>query len=59
MAPRFSRPPVLIRHPLAGFARVVQVQHRGNRVHPQPIDVDCSTQNTAFEIRKLRTSVRS
>ena len=31
---------VLVRQPLAGLARVVEVEHRGDRVHPQPVDVE-------------------
>ncbi len=31
--------PVLVRDPLALLARIVEVQHRGHRVHPQPVDV--------------------
>ncbi len=30
---------VLVRLPLAGLARVVQVEHRGHGIHPQPVDV--------------------
>ena len=30
---------VPVRDPLAGFARVVQVQHRRHGVHPQAVDV--------------------
>ena len=30
---------VLIGNPLAGLARVVQVQHGGHRIHAQPVDV--------------------
>ena len=29
-----------VRRPLARLARVVQVQHRGDGVHPQPVDVE-------------------
>ena len=28
-----------IGYPLAAFARVVEVEHRGHRIHPQPIDM--------------------
>ncbi|CAM5695611.1 hypothetical protein SCANM63S_01506 [Streptomyces canarius] len=31
---------VLVRRPLARLARVVQVEHRGDRVHAQPVDVE-------------------
>ncbi len=31
--------PELVGHPLAGLARVVPVDHGGDRVHPQPVDV--------------------
>ncbi len=32
--------PVGVRHPLARLARVVEVQHRGHRVHPQAVGVE-------------------
>src|SRR5262245_23920010 len=28
-----------VRHPLPGLARVVEVEHRRNRINPQPVDV--------------------
>ena len=31
---------VRVRRPLAGLARVVEVEHRGDGVHPQPVDVE-------------------
>ncbi|MNX96276.1 hypothetical protein D3C86_1285870 [compost metagenome] len=33
-------PAMAVRHPLAGFARVVAVQHRGHGIDPQAIDVE-------------------
>src|SRR5689334_5277255 len=32
-------PAELVRNPLALLARIVEVEHRGDRVHPQPVDV--------------------
>ncbi len=32
-------PAILIRGPLAGFARVVEIKHRGHRIHAQTVDV--------------------
>ena len=40
MASRFSRPPVLVRHPRARLAGVVEVEHRGHGVDPQAVDVE-------------------
>ncbi len=39
MASRFSRPPYLIRRPLAVLARVVEIDHGRDRIHAQPVDV--------------------
>ena len=30
----------LVRHPLARLARVIEIQHRRDRVHPQTVDVE-------------------
>ena len=40
IASRFSRPPELVRHPLARLARVVEVEHRRDRVDAQAVDVE-------------------
>ena len=39
MASRFSLPPYWLGSPLAGLARVVQVEHGGDGVHAQTVDV--------------------
>ncbi|MCY1401592.1 hypothetical protein D9M71_167130 [compost metagenome] len=33
-------PAMAVRHPLAGLARVVAVEHRGHRIDPQAVDVE-------------------
>ena len=40
MASRFSRPPQLVGHPLPALAGVVEVEHRGDGVDPQAVDVE-------------------
>ena len=30
---------VLVGQPLTGFARIVEVQHGGDRIHAQPVEV--------------------
>ena len=39
MASRFSRPPNAIGNPFAGRARIIEIEHRGDRVHAQTVDV--------------------
>jgi hypothetical protein len=40
MASRFSRPPKLVRLPLPLLAGVVEVDHRGDGIHAQAVDVE-------------------
>jgi len=56
MASRFSFAAVLVRDPLG--ARVVEVEHGGDRVHPKAVDVVVSSQNSAEDSRKFFTSLR-
>ena len=39
MASRFSRPPKTLGYPFAGLARVIEIEHRGDGVHAQPVNV--------------------
>jgi hypothetical protein len=49
---------VHVRAPGAVGATVVEVEHRGDRVDAQPVDVVLVSQNSALAIRKFATSVR-
>ena len=49
---------VHIWNPLAGFARVIQIQHGSDRVHAQAVDVVLLQPEQAFEMRNERTSFR-
>ena len=40
MAPRFSRPPLLVGLPLPRLAREVEMEHRGHRIDAQPVHVE-------------------
>ena len=39
MASRFSRPPNLFGNPFAVLARIIEIEHRGDGVHAQAVDV--------------------
>ena len=32
-------PTILVRNPFAGIARIIQVEHGGHRIHPQPVQM--------------------
>ena len=49
---------VVVGNPLARFARIVEVEHRGDGIDAQAVNVIRSSQNRALDIRKSRTSLR-
>ena len=44
--------------PFSGLAAVVEIEHRGDRIDPQAVDVIRLSQNNALVCRKLATSRR-